>query len=136
MKAKFRWLLVLGLLIVLLVGVRQFWLTQVVVPSYCPDLKLLVGDRIIVDRLAYVLDSRVEKGDVVVYYLPNEHNQLCVGRVQETVHAHKDVRCLINQQSISCDSIVGKVRWVSYSVDPQRPAQRQFRMERILQRVE
>ncbi len=63
------WLVVLGVAVAVAVGVRTFVAQSYFIPSPSMQPTLLIGDRIVVDKLAYHLHG-VGRGDIVVFAKP------------------------------------------------------------------
>jgi len=94
-----RWLfLTIGILVLLVVGLRLFVIQPYLIPSSSMEPTLMPGDRIIVNRLAYTTNAPA-RGDVVVFAYPKDPKRTFVKRVialeGETVEL-KDNQVFIN----------------------------------------
>jgi signal peptidase I len=76
------WLVVVAVALVLAIGLRTFVVQTYSIPSGSMIPTLMVGDRILVDKLSYHLHA-VHRGDVVVFATPPK--QLSVLQVKDLV---------------------------------------------------
>lgn len=147
-------LIVLGLL----VGVRSLMLTQVSLPSDRPDLGLMAGDRILVNRMAYGLclrqpgqpcstrlgSAEPRRGDLVAYEAPGTAEGLRVGRIDgmpgDSIGYGNKGRLVpgtyrAGNDIIARERLVGRLVCVSYSLDPTKPFGQRLRRDRFFRRL-
>lgn len=72
------WLKTLGFSLVLAVGIRQFIVESRFIPSESMVPTLLVGDRLLVEKMSYRFHDP-ERGDVVVFSAPDRMKELAPG---------------------------------------------------------
>lgn len=60
--------------------INNFIIINAVVPSGSMEKTIMVGDRIIANRLAFIFDN-IDRGDIVVFRNPDDYNELLVKRV-------------------------------------------------------
>jgi signal peptidase I len=144
--------IVVSVLVLLLVGVRTFWLMQAEVPSDRSDLGLVAGDRVIVNRCAWGIrhafpfifsntDQPMSQslGEIVVYRHPNDETLMTIGRINAPAgrqHKYKgrypqENSCIIDGYDVPNHLVVGRVECVTYSLDSTRVFLDQFRPQRF-----
>ncbi|MHB8218743.1 MAG: signal peptidase I [Acidimicrobiales bacterium] len=96
------WVVVILLALVVAVVVRSYVFQTFYIPSGSMEPTLMVGDRIIVDKLSFHLHP-VERGDIVVFRRPPHEQSVCagpevtdlvkrvIGLPTETISAHNGV---------------------------------------------
>jgi len=147
----------------LLLLVRSFFFFQVKVSFPVPELGLLEGDRVIVDRTAYVfgghpkdgaeaLDGsslQLQKGDWVVFKAPYGLRQVGMEKVtglpgdtlwlDDNRSAYlilPDHTFGVGQAVLPDSCLIGIPVCVSYSLDSSRPFYRQLRLDRFFLWIE
>lgn len=152
----------LSVVAMLLLVVRGCLLTQVSVAVHRNDLGLLAGDRVLVSRVSYGLKlpterwwghsrlgkSHPQKGDLVVYEIPEHQGRMCLDRVSalpgDTLWLSDDALTfvIVPQGTVGVSSfilpeeyIVGRPLCISYSVDRTQPFCRLLRPERLFVKI-
>jgi signal peptidase I len=102
------WVIVLAVALLLAVGLRTFVIQTYSIPSVSMVPTLMVGDRILVDKLSYHLHP-VHRGDVVVFATPpkdiatlmvNDLVKRVIGLPGETISSGPHGEVLINGKAI------------------------------------
>ncbi len=147
-------LIVLGLM----VSVRTLVLVQVSLPADRPELGLLAGDRLLVNRTAYGLclrwpgqasatrfgSAEPQRGDIVVYEAPGTEEGLRVGRIDgmpgDSTGLAGNSRLVpgtyrAGNDVIARERLVGRIVCVSYSVDASKPFGSRLRRHRFFLRL-
>lgn len=156
LRSLLRFILTVAIFLLLLLGVRFLGVTQVEISSDRPDLQLLSGDRLLVNRQAWgisqacpYLFSPTESeselalsesmGEIVIYRHEDPEKGLCIGRINAPSGAKYKYQgrfpaagcCIIDGADISIHRIVGKVICVSYSVERPKGLFEGFRSDRL-----
>ena len=162
-KGSFRVVLIFALPLILLLLVHTFWLTQVEVRGDRPDLELLSGDRILVNRTTYGVKlpfehrwgyhrlgyGQPERGDMVVYEDPGGSGQVFIGRIDglpgDTLWFEEDPAAymIVPAGMYGADGTLFPVRCligtpvcISYSVDSSKPFYQMLRSGRLFSSLE
>lgn len=142
----------------LLLAVRGLVVTQVSLPADRPELGLLAGDRVLVDRTAFGLrlplpggDAALRtggreprRGELVAYEAPGTAEGLRVGRIDglpgDSLGPGGKGRLVpgtyrAGSDIIARERLVGRLVCVSYSVDRGRPFGQRLRRHRFFLRL-
>ena len=150
--------LILLCAIVLILFVRTFLFIQVEVPVSRPDLGLIAGDRIVVNRMSYGVrwydllwqrysrwgKCNLSRGDLVTYDYPDHSGRISIDRIKALpgdtlwLDDQKDYFTIVPSGSYGLGRIVlpeaqimGRPVCVSYSVDFTQPFTKKMRRNRL-----
>ena len=162
LKGKLRFAFILFVAVLLLVVFRTFFFAQVEVMSPRPDLGLMAGDHVVVNRLCYGIrmpmfqqfgyrrwgNCSPEIGEIVVFDYPDASGRIGIDRViglpGDTLWMEEDSTAFVvvpsgsfgvGQLLLSEKWIVGKPACISYSLDRNRPLHRIFRSKRFFKDI-
>lgn len=74
------WIRLLAIVVIIALVVNNYIIVNANIPSASMETTIMTGDRLIANRLAYIF-SEPERGDIVVFYGPDEPEELFVKRV-------------------------------------------------------
>lgn len=85
------WIVVILLALFLGYGLNEFVLLKAEIPSGSMENTLMVGDRLIGNRLAYLFSSP-KRGDIIMFDFPDDETKLYVKRVIGLPGEHVEIR--------------------------------------------